>query len=306
MRATIFSVAVAGAMALAATADAQAQDRTRAFVDQIALQSDERPMARWDGRICVGAVGLAATEAQLLVDRISARAQSVGLRPGEPGCRANVMVIYAPDSDALTRQIVDQRRDLLGYYSDGSQVTAGRDQLTAFAETPRPIRWWQVSDAGAGVITDRPGAAMDRQSSGRGLAAAGAGDSGAAGGTESSTDIQGMDAVRANGSRMRTEERNDLSYALVVVDARRVASVQPSAWMDYVALVSLAQIDPEANPSEYDSILNLFTAQNSSQSGLSAWDEAYLSALYRARSNVSANRQASDIARRMSDSVGGS
>lgn len=307
MRKAIFAATVGAALCVTASASAQEQfERARSFVDQVALQSSsDRPLARWEDDVCVGAVGLSPADAQLLVDRISMRARSVGLRPGAPGCRANVMVIFAPDSDALTRQIVDQRRDLLGYYPDGSAVIAGRAELEDFANTARPVRWWYVADAGSGAIQDRPGAALDRQSSGRSQAAAAAGAGGGAATSDSSGDIQGMEAVRGNASRTRSSNvaRNQLSYTLVVVDARRVTNITPVAWMDYVSLVALAQIDPNARTSGYDTVLNLFASSQPATTSFSAWDDAYLRAVYRARRDAGGNRQINDVARRMSESL---
>lgn len=305
MRKAMFAVAAGAILCVSVNASAQdLSERTRSFVDQVALQSSstDRPLARWESDVCVGAVGLSPADAQLLVDRISLRARSVGLTPGTPGCRANVMVIFAPDSDTLTRQIVDQRRDLLGYYPDGRAVSAGRAELEDFANSARPVRWWYVSDAGSGAIQDRPGAALDRQSSGRSQAAAAAGGVASA---DSSGDMQGMEAVRGNASRTRSSStaRNQLSYALVVVDARRVANVTPTAWMDYVSLVALAQIDPNARTSGYDTVLNLFASSQPATTSFSAWDDAYLRAVYRARRDAGGNRQINEVARRMSESL---
>lgn len=304
MRTAMFTAAIGAVLCFSTSASAQTEGpTTRSFVEQVALEprSDERPLARWEGDVCVGAVGLSPQDAQTLVDRISVRARAVGLNPGAPGCRANVMVIYAPDSDVLTRQIVDQRRDLLGYYADGSAVASGRAELDEFANTSRPVRWWYVASEGAGAIQSRPGAEMDRQSSGRSQAAAAA--TGAGDMSLSSGDIQGMDSVRTNGTRARTALRNELTYALVIVDARRVANLQPTAWMDYVAMVSLAQIDPSANTQQFDTILNLFSTAESSQTALSQWDDAYLKALYRARRDAGGSRQFGDVARRMTENI---
>jgi hypothetical protein len=279
-------------------AQAQDQDRARAFVNSVSFTSSSDSLARWDNRICVGAVGLAPAQAQALVDRVSARAQQVGLRPGEPGCTANVMVIYAPDSDRLSREIVDQRRDLLGYASSDGQQTAGREAMEDFANQPRPIRWWHVSSTGRGSL--RPVDGTTYQGSGMTAAhAAAQGDGGSASVTGSPTsDLEGTEAVRSNGSRTRVQVRpNDLAYVLVVVDARRVAGVPANAWMDYVAFVALAQIDARARTEEYSTVLNIFNS-GATATGMTAWDEAYLAGLYDARAEV-ANRQAASISRRL-------
>ena len=136
---TLFTVA---ALQLAPPAFAQEpRERAQTYVERVALTTDPSDaLARWDGEVCVGAVGLAPEQAQALVDRVSVRARAVGLRPGASGCRANVMVIYAPDSDVVTREIVDQRRDLLGFYPDDERITAGRAAMDDFANTPRATR----------------------------------------------------------------------------------------------------------------------------------------------------------------------
>ncbi len=310
MKLSRLSVALVAAACLQVSS-ASAQDvasQTRDFVQQVALSTgDDDGLARWEERVCIGATGLNPAEAQALVDRISARAQAVGLRTGAPGCRANVMVIYSQDSDAVTRQIVDQRRDLLGFYAEDGRITAGREAMDEFANTPRPVRWWHISSTGVGSL--RPDAARTRQSSGRAAAAAAAGSGGggnAAGGDLGGvSDIEGADAVRSNGSRTRPSSasiRNELTYVLIVVDARRVANVQPSAWMDYVAFNALAQIDPAARTSDYPTILNLFSQAEAAPAQLTTWDIAYLEGLYRARAGTS-NRQIASIARRMADQV---
>ncbi|MGD9814061.1 MAG: hypothetical protein AB7Q23_15715 [Hyphomonadaceae bacterium] len=298
MRSALFAAATLAAFSVFSSASAQSGDdlaqRARAFVDSVSLIETDATAARWDGRICVGAVGLAPDQAQMLIDRISARAQSVGLRPGEPGCRANVMVIYAPDSDTISRQIVEQRRDLLGVNPE--EVTLGSAALEDFANTPRPIRWWHISSLSTGTLRpDATQAIQSAQGSGQARRAA-TGD--LTGSTMSTAeDIQGMDAVRTDGSRSRSYERNELSYALIVVDARRVAGKPAGAWMDYVALVALAQLDPYADTGAYPTVLNLFQSDASGATGLTPWDEAFLQSLYRASGG--GVRQAADIARRM-------
>ncbi len=56
------------------------------------------------------------------------------------------------------------------------------------------------------------------------------------------------------------------------------------ALADYLAFVALAQIDPEADTSAYDSVLNLFDRDDPAE-GLTGWDRAYLEGLYSSESN---------------------
>lgn len=291
------------------------EEMAQSFVSEVsAAPRAEDQVARWNDRICPGAVGLAEPAAQLLVDRIAMRARAVGLRPGEPGCSANVMVIFAPDSDALARQIVDRRRDLLGYYGEEGVVTAGRDALEAFASTPRPVRWWHVAQT-----TTADGQALGNAESRAGgspreaLAAAQA--EGGAGADHSGDGInpsmgagvgsfEGMEAVRSSGTRMRRNTRQDLNYVLIVVDARRVAGVQAEAWMDYVAMVTLAQVNPDAQALAFPTILNLFSAPQNAPAAMTDWDVAFLDGLYSAtREAANSRQQRAQIASRIASSV---
>ena len=66
---------------------------------------------------------------------------------------------------------------------------------------------------------------------------------------------------------------------MIVVDATKLTGTTWQQLADYLGVVSLAQIDPEANPAAFDSILNLFSNPRA-YSGLTDWDRAYVRALY--------------------------
>ena len=77
---------------------------------------------------------------------------------------------------------------------------------------------------------------------------------------------------------------------MVILDIDQIGGVSGQQLADYVAMVTLAQIDPEADTSRYASILNVFDAPDSAV-GLTEWDQAYLRGLYdaeRTRKNLHA------------------
>lgn len=275
---------------------------TREYVTTLAAPSmREDQLARWDERVCVGVAGLSPSDGQMVADRISVRAAAVGLRTGEPGCRANIMVIFAPDSDAVAQNIVRERRELLGYYTnDAVSTSGGREGLEAFANTPRPIRWWHVARnvTADGRVLDTtqtaPAASGAESRSANEAAASGQPSTGVG-------SFTGLQTTRSNGSRVRRNTRQDLDYVLIIVDARRVAEFPVAAWVDYVAMVSLAQINPDAAPSSVPSILNLFTSPvESTPMGMTDWDVAYLDGLYAAtREATNAAAQQREIGRRI-------
>ncbi|MDP2117219.1 MAG: hypothetical protein Q8J71_07465, partial [Brevundimonas sp.] len=73
--------------------------------------------------------------------------------------------------------------------------------------------------------------------------------------------------------------RDDLNKVIIVVDLDRIDGVMLPQLADYLALVALAQVDPDGDTSRFSTILNLFDDPEGSP-GLTGWDRAYLEALY--------------------------
>lgn len=283
------------------------EEMTQAYAGEVAVApvaADQYP--RWNFRLCPSVAGLGATDAQTLIDHIARRAHELGVEAERTGCQPNLVIIFAPDSDALARQIVDQRRDLLGYYSDDDVVSEGRDALEEFATTPRAVRWWHVSRR---TSADGQQLGDSRTRTGRSSRNAMAASGDSANPTDPTGALtgagwEGVEGVRSNGSRMRRSTRHDLSFALIVVDTRRIAQLPPAAVADYLSMATLVQLDPDANMSAFPSILNLFAENGQAPSAMTAWDIAYLQGLYRAtREAASAQAQRNDIARRMAERV---
>jgi hypothetical protein len=92
---------------------------------------------------------------------------------------------------------------------------------------------------------------------------------------------------------------------LVVIDVNEAGAVPLDAVGDYVAMVVLAETDPEAPLRAFPTVLNLFQP-GADVSGMTAWDQRYLQALYCARVRqpgsgqpVPSHFQLSEIARLM-------
>lgn len=285
----------------------QMRERTTAYTTAVALASaSEDQYARWDDEICPRVAGLPAADAQTLIDHIARRAHEVGLGAGAAGCRANVVIMFAPNANTVAREIVDTRRDLLGYYSQDNMASAGRDALEAFANTARPVRWWHVSQTTSAdgrelgqAEARHGGAGAEAQAMNQ---AAGSGDPSS--GSSAGATISGVDAVRSNGMRTRRTTRQDLSFALIIVDAPSVAGAPATATADYISMAALAQLNPNADMSAFPSILNLFArGSGPAPTAMTAWDAAFLQGLYRTRREAGARQQRSDIARRMADAI---
>lgn len=243
----------------------------RNFVAEVAEPNARRGLARWNGDVCVGVVNLRAEAAQFLADRVSTVAEDLGLNPGRPGCTPNLLVVATSDAGELTRTLVQERRR--AFRMGGSGMDRGGAALTDFQETERPVRWWQMSlpvDAESGARAVRiPGEC--EEPCGKPLQYA-----------------PHVDVFAA--SRLRTQVVDNIIRTIVIVDVGQVSHLSIQQLADYIAMVSLAQIDPDADTSAYASILNVIDDPETTAS-LTNWDLAYLEGLYQSERR-DANRRA--------------
>lgn len=251
----------------------------RNFVSEVAEPNRGRGLARWDDQICVGVANLRPETAQYLADRISTVAEDVGLVPGAPGCAPTLLVVATDDGEALARSMVETRRR--AFRMGGSGMDRGGHALEDFVETDRPVRWWQMAmpvDSETGQRATRmPGDC-------EGMACLG--------GEGSAIAFAPQIEVFA-ASRLRTQIVDRLTRTIVIVDVDDVADLSIVQLADYIAMVSLAQIDPEADTSGYASVLNVIDDPTSA-AGLMDWDKAYLDGLYASEGDAisrRANRQ---------------
>jgi hypothetical protein len=221
------------------------------FIGEVTVTFASRGFARWDGGVCVGVHNLEATAAQYIVDRISLLAQEVGLTAGDPGCAPQVIIVFTTNGSELASNLVETQPRLLRptLYLGAHRGLAALDE---FVKSDKPVRWWQISlpvDARTG---------------------------------EPAIVLQGQDAPWvgvAGPSRIHSGIRDALQSVVIIVDSTKLHGTTWQQLGDYLAVVSLAQVDLDANPASFDSILNLFT-NPAAYSGLTDWDRTYVRALY--------------------------
>ena len=238
--------------------------------------SRNRGYARWRDDVCVGVHNLAdRAAAQFVADRISLVALELGLEPGEPGCRANLNIIFTPDgSDTADRLLKSAPRAFRPFAGAGG-TTQGVAELERFRTSEQPVRWWQIT-----MIVDELGQpAMDLGF--------------------------GMPQIRGSNSRIKNSVSDALWGSIVIVDTSKLANVNWLQLTDYLAMVSLAQVKPDGAPAGYDSILNLFGA-GQPPAGLTTMDRTYLHALYEMDTMIMPRMQRSGFASRMVRELGDS
>ncbi len=229
------------------------------FLDEVAAPTQGRGYARWHRQVCVGVHNLERSAAQYVVDRISRLALDVGLEPGEPGCRTEVNIIFTTDAAQMTKEMVERNRRVFQFGGNYLNAHLGREALDNFVETDKAVRWWHVNlpvDARGG------GAALELSD------------------TAGACQPNCSPWINVSGpSRIHSGIVDALQYVIIVVDAAKLRGTTWQQLGDYLAVVSLAQIDPGTDPTPFDTILNLFT-NPAAYSGLTDWDRSYVQALY--------------------------
>jgi len=244
------------------------ETQAKAFVDSVAAPFPQATLARWNGAICPVVANLDQGLASQITSRIRAEAQATGIRIAGEGCRGNIIIVATDAADLTARRLV---RDAERTFRPGDSGTdMGRSALRRFQDSDAAIRWWHVAmpvsdDTGQLAITldgEAPPVIADRVV-----------------------------------TRMRANIRYDMAWVIVVIDVTKTATIPVAYLADYIAMVTLAQIDAEADFEAHDTVLNLFQP-HASPHGMTEWDRAYLQALYGVDANAASMAwQSRDMAR---------
>lgn len=231
------------------------RELVRDFTSEVVAPPVGRGPARWDQKVCVGVANLRREAAQVIVDRVSAIALGVGLEIGEPGCSPNILILASEDGKGAARALVEAapRAFRPGYAGASRSVR----QLERFQDSDAAVRWWHVS---LPTMSDTRVAAVRLPG-------------------------EAAPYIYQDGSRLTTRIQNDLRRAFVVVDLSKMEGITFQQLGDYVGMVAMAQIDPDADTRGYDTILNLFDTDRR-VSGATQWDVSYLGSLYDAEFNA--------------------
>lgn len=221
-------------------------------------------LPRWNNELCVSVIGPPIEQGQFIADRITQRAMQVGLEGGGPDCDTNLLVLVTDSPEEVVPQVVKEHREVFGNPGDTGIDVSGTSAIKDFAEDPRPVRWRQVIETVS--ATGMPLNGDPRTS--------------ASGAPENVPTVRG-----ATASRLKANVRREVSRMIVVVDTRKTAGHPVSAIADYLAFVTLAQVDPDADVGTFPSIIGLFKAKEA-PSAMTEWDVAYLNATYDSKADA--------------------
>jgi hypothetical protein len=230
------------------------EHQVNAFVSGIIVAPSDQSLANWQTSvpICPLVAGLPRDDGEYMLARISKIAKAAGAPLGAENCRPNLYVIVTSEVNALFKAW--GRRDPRMFGNAGGTV------IHKFLYSSIPVRALYNAE-----FYNSDGTPL------------GNGDA------QGSLDISQAPAnLRAEATRIRFNDVRDLASVIVIIDAPRARGVSFGQLAAYVAMIGLAEIRIDARASDApSSILQLFAASGKvPPPGLSAWDEAFLKALY--------------------------
>lgn len=227
----------------------------------------------WHDPLCFAVAGLPTDEGLFALGRLADIARSTGLRVSRSGCKYNFIVIFSAEPDKLLQRAFHLHPK--SFNTDG-----GLTELKRFIAParPQPVRAWHNmrTVTRAGVPIDVDGAC----------------------GSFSVAGVQVPVSCQYAASRIERYDVYAFSLALVVIDTSFPQELELGQLIDYAAMVGLADIPASENLGDASSILRLFDEPPDAEpSGLTAWDSAFLRALY--HSDQGNTTQRSEIAVQM-------
>jgi hypothetical protein len=233
------------------------------FVAAVSVRYLNDALSRWNRPICPLVAGLPREQGEFVLARLSQIARQAKAPLAAEHCKkGNFYVVVTREPDALLKAW--HARDPNMYMTRN-----GGGYIRNFLDTPRPVRVWYNTD-----FVSSEGVALSANV----VAAALAGTS------------LGMQLTMSNiptttiptGTRLRRSLVQSLSSVIVVVDGNRVQNLQLGQLADYMGMVGLAEVNLDADVGSAPSIMKLFRDVPDPPQGLSSFDQAFLSSLYRA------------------------
>lgn len=241
------------------------------FVDALTIDTDGQ-IARFEQPVCPASFGLPESYNRVIEQRLRDDAAQIGLRVGDARCQPNVVIIVASAPDELVSALQRERPELFFglEFGEVQQILKEKGRVRAWqvveprGSDGRPLERVSYLQYGDTVIYLGEGAWVNRG---------------------------------PVGSRIQGSVRPDLVSTFIVIDQDAVDGLTLTQIADYAAMRGLARtrFTPELHRR---SILGVVDGADEDRSieQLTAWDLAYLRALYRTSNTVSAQMQQSSIA----------
>jgi len=228
----------------------QLAPRVSQFVYRITIPNAgyDGGLARWEAPVCPLVAGLRRQEGGIIQRRVAEIARAAGVRTADEHCRPNLFILVTAQPQKLLQKMQSGQHYLF-WFGKGALPADIHDFIT----TPRPVQVWYaktVSESGTGPSAPE--------------------------GTTGASKF-----LHADATRVKLNVVYGFARVFVMVDWSRLEGASLRQLADYVGMVSLAEVDLTAHLGDAPTILKLFAGTPETvPSGLSGWDQAFLSALY--------------------------
>lgn len=249
------------------------------------------PIARFEGKICPGVVGVGGDQATRMLQMVRDNVAALGGTLAPPGCTANATVIFVDQPVDFVKKLAK---------TQPAYVTMSPRAFDRFVGSPRPVVSWHVTET-----RSRDGQELgssDKISDPKKKLF----------GVPASTSVP-MDAKvnrQSGATRLYTNVREEMAVAFAVIDRASSGGKSLRQLADLATLHLLLDIKQTVGASHRGSILSLFeerTAGASPPPALSQYDRAMVQALYAPHeNNRTAAQQYSQIASAVRNSAGSS
>ena len=251
-------------------------------------------IARWESGICPLAVGQQPALTTMVTQRVKDVAATVGAPVSSlESCTPNIEVIFTTTPQALLDNIRKHDPDYLGYAENSSE----KQKL---ATVTRPIQAWYATetvDLDGRRTTDsarQVGTGFTLQNfSAHSLPTS-------MGVNRDPIDLPNASFARVTGNHINDGARSAFNHIIVIVDSSKLAGQKIGPLVDYIAMLSLTQLNALDTCQQLPSIVNAMTPDCDQRvEGMTNIDVAYLRGLYRMGSDKALIWQQNDIADQM-------
>ncbi len=257
------------------------------FVDDVTVDANGQ-IAMFRAPICPFVDGFVDEQNRKIEQRIRNVAQTVGLQAAPAKCSPNVVLMVATNGAATLRKLAGEKPILF----QGILPAEVRGLLRQNG----PVWTWQTIVESPSDGRSSPSSSDFKTSSG------GAPGSAGGGGSTSSRFEENASALRTTiQSRVLKTTRPDLFTSFMLIDFAAIKGLTPTQIADYAAMRTLART--QAKPSlRQRTMLRLFDIPpdwRAELDQLTAWDVAYLQALYKSTNRVAVSLQKGTITTEM-------
>jgi hypothetical protein len=235
--------------------------------------SHQESLPLWHDPLCFAVAGLPTDQGVYALGRLGDVARAIGLRVARPGCKYNFIVVFSREPDKLLKQAFHSHPRSFG---TGGGITPLKEFIAP--QTPRAVRVWHNRSA-----VTRYGVPIHAEAACASVAVGG---------------IEIPVSCEYENSYFERYDVYAFSLALVVIDTSYPREFKLEQLIDYAAIAGLTELPATLNIGDASSILQLSNQSSDAvPSGLTAWDSAFLRALY--HSDQGNTTQRSEIAVQM-------